>query len=73
MGEALADVKSWMNFFGWNEGGGPGSVKRDANSQVIAHHGDPTWISDVETCIERIERERIIAEIERRDRLRSCQ
>lgn len=44
----LDDVKSYMEFWGWKNGGNPGSVKLDADDKVIAIHGGATWISDVE-------------------------
>lgn len=69
--QALDDVKSWMTFFGWRDGGGPGSIKQDADGRAIARHGDATWIEDVQTCIEKAERQRLVAEIERRESLRA--
>jgi hypothetical protein len=50
----LDGVKSWMSFIGWTDGGSPGSVKRDANNKVVAHHGDATWIEDVQDCADRV-------------------
>ena len=37
-----------MSFFGWSDGGNPGSVKRDAGGNVIAHYHDGAWIEDIE-------------------------
>jgi hypothetical protein len=67
----LKEVKSWMNFFGWTDGGSPGSVKVDADGKEIARHGDTTWIEDVQDSCDRIERARIRSEFERRDALAS--
>lgn len=53
---ALADVKSYMEFWGWSNGGGPGSVKRDADSKVIAQHGDAQWIADVDEACNTLDR-----------------
>lgn len=69
---ALKEVKSWMSFFGWTEGGAPNSVKHDADGKVIANAGDATWIKDVEDCCQRVERQKIVEEIERRERLRTA-
>jgi hypothetical protein len=67
--DCLRDVKSWMAFYGWTDGGSPGAVKRDADGKEIAKHGDATWIEDVDKACAVIERERIKVEIERRERL----
>ncbi len=53
---ALDDVKSYMEFWGWSNGGEPGSVKRDADGQVIARHGGAQWIADVERACATLER-----------------
>lgn len=45
---ALNDVKGYMEFWGWSDGGGPGSVKRDDGGRMIAKHGDAQWQTDVE-------------------------
>lgn len=63
---ALSEVQSWMAFFGWTDRGNPGSVKHDAYGKTIAEHGDITWIADVEDACARVERAKIIAEVERR-------
>lgn len=48
---ALKDVKSYMGFWGWTDGGAPGSVKLDADGCEVARHGDAEWIDDVqEAC-----------------------
>jgi hypothetical protein len=44
----LKNVQSWMNWWGWSDGGNPGSVKRDAEGNVTARHGDAQWQRDVE-------------------------
>lgn len=67
---ALEEVKSWMGFMGWTDGGQPGSVKKDAAGQRIAGHGDGTWVRDVEDACERTERAAIVREIERREHSR---
>lgn len=63
----LTNIKRWMSFYGWSDGGNPGSTKLDADGNTVAHHGDATWIGDVQRAIEADERERIVAELERRD------
>lgn len=48
----LREVKSYMNFWGWTNSGGPGSSKLDADGRAIAYHGDATWVADVEkACV----------------------
>lgn len=53
---ALQDVKSYMEFWGWRNGGGPGSVKVAYGGSVIAKHGDATWIADVEKACDTLKR-----------------
>jgi len=53
----LSKVKSWMTFYGWTLGGGPGSVKHDADGKVIAAHGDSVWNSDVNMALIRDDRD----------------
>jgi len=48
MPTTLDEVRSFMSFFGWSDGGNPGSVKRDAGGNVIAHYHDGAWIEDIE-------------------------
>lgn len=67
----LDNVKSWMSFMGWRDGGGPGSVKKDADDKVIAYHGDATWIADVQDCCDKAEREAAREEIIRREDFRA--
>ena len=64
----LAEVKSWMQFYGWRDGGGPGSVKLAYGGSVVAKHGDAQWVKDVEEACAAIEREAARREIERRER-----
>ena len=45
-------VKSWMTWWGWTNGGAPGSARLDAYGGIIARHGDKTWQADVELAIE---------------------
>lgn len=52
----LREVKSYMEFWGWTDGGGPGSVKLDIDDHPIAKHGDRTWVADVETACDTIKR-----------------
>ena len=61
---ALDDVKSYMDFWGWTDGGGPGSVKYDDERRVIARYGEKQWRDDVERACAVIERlhKRIIGE-----------
>lgn len=68
---ALDEIKKWMEFYGWKNGGNPGSVKMDANDKVCAIHGDATWIKDVEEACAAAERVAIVAEIERRELIRA--
>lgn len=63
---ALDDVKKWMWFIGWTDGGAPGAVKHDADGTVVARAGDITWVTDIEECCAKSERAMIVAEIERR-------
>lgn len=67
--DTLAEIKRWMNFYGWTDGGSPHSVKLDAKGEKIAKHGDAVWIEDVEEATRAVERRRIVEEFERRDRL----
>jgi hypothetical protein len=53
---SLNDVKSYMEFWGWTNGGSPGSVKYDAEHRVIAQHGDAQWIDDVERACDTAQR-----------------
>lgn len=53
---ALDDVKGYMEFWGWTNGGSPGSVKRDSRDQIIARHGDAIWAADVENACNTIKR-----------------
>lgn len=66
----LNKVKSWMRFMGWTQDGGPGAVKLAYGGTVVARHGDATWIADTEEACANVEREAIIAEIERREAMR---
>lgn len=54
--DTLREVKSYMSWWGWSDGGNPGSVKRDADNKIIAHHGDMTWIVDVERACDTLKR-----------------
>lgn len=54
--DTLTEVKSYMQWWGWTNGGNPGSVKQDLNGKTIAHHGDMTWIEDVEKACDTIKR-----------------
>jgi hypothetical protein len=66
---ALQDVKGWMSWWGWTNDGEPGSVKKDADGNVIGRHGDPLWQRDVEyACYKsqkRHDEQALIDEIER--------
>lgn len=53
---ALDDVKSYMEFWGWKNGGNPGSVKLDVDGKVIATHGDAIWIADVQSACSTLDR-----------------
>ena len=49
---ALADVKGYMEFWGWTDGGGPGAVKLTTDGDIVARHGDAIWIANVEeACV----------------------
>jgi len=52
----LDDVKGYMEFWGWTNGGNPGSVKKDSRGRVIAIHGDPNWAADVENACATLKR-----------------
>lgn len=64
--DTLREVKSWMQFWGWTNGGNPGSVKKDVDGKTIAVHGDATWIDDVQEACDATQRQATRAEIERR-------
>jgi hypothetical protein len=64
----IREVKSWMRFFGWEQGGTPGDVKRSSDGLLLARAGDGTWVRDIEDALDRIERQEITDELERRDR-----
>lgn len=53
---ALNDVKSYMEFWGWTDGGSPGSVKHGIKGQVIARHGDAHWVVDVKNACNTLQR-----------------
>ena len=44
MTTTLDEVRSFMSYLGWSDGGNPGSVKRDAGGNLIAHYHDDAWI-----------------------------
>jgi hypothetical protein len=67
----LDDVKSWMGFMGWSDGGSPGSLKRGTDGNVIASYGGKQWLADVEEAIEKTDRAAAVAELERREKSRS--
>jgi len=52
---SLDEVKSYMEFWGWKNGGNPGSVKME-DGRVVATHGDATWIADVESACATLKR-----------------
>lgn len=54
--DTLREVKSYMEFWGWTNGGNPGSVKQDLQGKTIAVHGDATWIDDVQKACDTIQR-----------------
>lgn len=56
--DCLREVKSWMTFLGWENGGNPGSVKKSGDGKVVATHGDATWIRDCDTAVDHILKER---------------
>jgi len=41
-----------MSWWGWTSGGAAGSVRLDAGGTVIAHHGDRTWLADVDLAVD---------------------
>lgn len=55
-GNTLREVKSYMEFWGWTNGGGPNSVKLDDNGKIIAGHGGAVWIEDVDKATKTIAR-----------------
>lgn len=52
---ALDEVKSYMEWYGWKNGGNPGSVKM-VEGKVVATHGDATWIEDVDKACQTLQR-----------------
>lgn len=56
--DCLRDVKSWMTFLGWSNGGNPGSTKLSGGGKIVAVHGDATWIRDCDVAIDHIGKER---------------
>lgn len=66
----LDEIKRWMKFIGWTDGGNPGSVKKDADGEIVAHHGDATWVEDVQDCCRKAEAEAAKAELLRRSAAR---
>ncbi len=56
--DCLREVRSWMTFLGWEDGGNPGSVKKSGDGQVVATHGDATWIRDCDATVDRLLKER---------------
>lgn len=56
---SVEGVKSWMQFWGWDDGGKPGSVKRDTHGFVVARYGGDTWSKDVDAAVEMDRRERV--------------
>jgi hypothetical protein len=65
---ALRDVKSYMEWWGWTDGGSPGSVKKDYDGHVIARHGDAQWIRDVDEACATLRRlhDRILGQAQER-------
>jgi hypothetical protein len=53
---ALNDVKSYMEFWGWTNGGNPGSIKHDVEKKIVAYYGDATWIDDVQRACDTLKR-----------------
>lgn len=53
----VESVKSWMQFWGWDDGGKPGSLKRDIHGAVVARAGDADWEKDLEKAIQYSRRE----------------
>lgn len=49
----LDAVMRWMTYFGWTDGGAPGSVKRDVDGKVIGRHNDYIWDQDVADAVRR--------------------
>jgi len=56
--DCLREVKSWMTFLGWENGGNPGSVKKSGDGKVVATHGDATWIMDCDVALDHMTKER---------------
>lgn len=44
---SLAAVGDYMEFWGWSDGGKPGSSKTQGG-KIIARYGDSAWIADIE-------------------------
>lgn len=67
---SVAEVKSWMTFLGWTNGGEPGSRKAATDGVEIARHGDEMWKADVEHALKQIESQRRLDHIERVNRFK---
>lgn len=53
---ALTDVRSYLSFWGWTDYGNQGSIKLDADQNIIARHGDAQWIADVDKALNTLDR-----------------
>jgi hypothetical protein len=64
----LDEIQRDMAFMGWKGDPATGFThKEDVNGNTIARRGDNAWVADVEESTERVERQAIIRELERRD------
>lgn len=54
----LHGVQKIMEDWGWTNGGGSNSVKIELGRGIIASHGDPTWIADIEKASTELSRQR---------------
>ena len=55
----LSEVKLWMEWWGWTNKGGPGSIKKDVNENIIAYHKDDIWQIDIEYAVERCKKDKL--------------
>lgn len=60
----LAEVKSWMRWWGWKETDGA-MLKRDAAGVVIAHRGDAVWEADIDKAEQTIDRLSAVEQVAR--------
>lgn len=58
---ALDEVMGYMSMWGWSDGGGRGSVKHGLYGEVLARHGDPLWMRDVNNAVRAVAANKLAA------------